>query len=158
MSKVNNKDKILLTKEGLDELKEELEKLVNDKRPALVKRLAQARSEGDLSENSNYIQSREELSFMDGRIEELEEVINRAVLVSKTGKCSDVQLGCKVTLKANKQNHIFHLVGEWEADPALAKISHQSPLGQALIGKKVGDKVEFKAPAGKVTYTVVKID
>lgn len=95
---------------------------------------------------------------MDGRINELEEVINRAVVVGKKRQCQEVALGCQVTVKARTKEHIFHLVGEWEADPIEKKISHKSPLGQSLLGKKVGEKAEVDAPAGRIVYTVVKID
>jgi transcription elongation factor GreA len=157
---VKKDDQILLTREGLKELKQELNLLSEKKRPDLVARLAKARSEGDLSENSNYIQSREELSFLDGRIEELEDVISKAVLVTKDKDCDQVELGCEVTVKIGKKKsqRIFRLVGEWEADPVAKKISYQSPLGQALMGKKVGEEVEVEAPVGKLVYQIVKID
>ena len=153
--------KILLTQEGLDSLSKELQELENVKRPATVERLAKAREEGDLSENSNYSQSREELAFIDGRIEELKELVGRAAILSVDHElCEEVQLGCRVTVKTSRQKdgHVFHLVGEWEADPSTRKISHKSPLGMALLGKKVGDQVEVDAPAGKVIYQIVRIE
>ena len=146
-----------VTKEGLVTLKSELKNLADVKRPKLVERLAFARSQGDLSENSDYQNARDELEFMDGRISELESVIKSAVVVSsrKDGK---VGVGTKVTLKVNGKNQVYHIVGEWEADPAEKKISHTSPLGQALVGKAAGEKVEVKAPAGKVIYSILKIE
>jgi transcription elongation factor GreA len=155
----NQNDKVPLTKNGLEELKKEYEELVKIKRPEVVERLASSRKIGDMAEENEYTQAKQELSFVDGRISELEEVINKAMLISEGhNNCQEVRLGCKVTVKNAKKEHIFHLVGEWEANPAEARISHQSPLGQSLLGKKIGDKVEVEAPAGRVVYTIVKID
>lgn len=148
---------IQVTKDGLEALKGELEVLVGQKRPALVDRLSNARSQGDLAENSDYQNAKDELEFLDGRIEELEEVLKKSVVVTSGGKRGEVVLGTKVTVKNGSGSHVFHIVGEWEADPAQKKISHTSPLGQALIGKKVGEKVEVEAPAGKILYQVLEI-
>ena len=150
-------NKIVLTQEGLVELKREHEELVNVKRPVAVTRLASARELGDLSENSEYAAAKTDLAFIDGRIVELEDIIHGAKVVTSHGK-SHVDVGCKVTLTINGKKETFHLVGEWEANPMEKKISHSSPLGKALLGKKVGEKVEVDAPAGKVLYKVVNIE
>lgn len=155
----NQNNKIPLTKEGLEKLKKELNTLVNFKRPEVVERLASSRKTGDMTEESEYTQAKQELVFIDGRIDELQEVINRVTMIDEGHHhCQEVKLGCKVTVKNASKEHIFHLVGEWEADPSVAKISHQSPLGQSLLGKKIGEKIEVQAPAGKVIYTIIKID
>ena len=156
----NNDKQVLITREGLNELKSEHEELTKQKRPVIVGRLTNSRQDGDLAENSEYIQAKEELSFIDGRINELEEVINKASIINGSHKnCGCVALGCKVTVKSSTgEQHLFHLVGEWEADPAVKKISHTSPLGKSLLGKKVGEKIEVEAPAGKIIYTILKID
>src|SRR5512138_2446623 len=127
---------IKLTKEGLEALKLEFGELTNVKRPHLVERLANARSQGDLSENSDYQSAREELEFLDGRIDELDIVLKTASVVSsgKNGK-SGVGVGTKVKVKVNGKETIFDIVGEWEADPKSQKICHDSPLGIALLGK-----------------------
>lgn len=151
-------NQIQITKNGLVSLEEELDDLRKEKRPKLVDRLAFARSQGDLSENSDYQNARDELEFLDGRISELEGVLKNAVVVRGGGKRTQVAFGTKVTLKANGKKHVFEIVGEWETDPAEKKISHTSPLGQALIGKKVGDKAQVEAPAGKITYQILSID
>ena len=150
---------ILVTPQGLEQLKKEFEELANVKRPKAVKRLADAKAEGDLSENSEYSAAVEELSFIDGRVSELEEIIRQAktVIHTKNGN-GNIELGSKVTVKANGHSVVFSIVGEWEADPKLKKISHSSPLGKALIGKNKGDKVEVTAPVGKVMYQIVSID
>lgn len=151
------KNDVKLTKEGLEALKKELVELRDVKRPKLVDRLSNARSQGDLSENSDYQSAKEELEFLDGRIEELEEVIKTA-LVAPATKAGGVDVGTRVTVRVNGNKVVFHIVGEWEADPINKKISHESPLGKALVGGKVGDKVEVEAPAGKVHYEILAIE
>jgi transcription elongation factor GreA len=153
--------KIYLTKEGLEDLRKEFEELTKTKRPDILSRVSQARSLGDLSENAEYVAAREELSFIDGRIDELEELLKQAILISENGhrnSTQTVKLGSKVLLNTKGKKEIFTVVGEWEADPKERKISHESPLGKALIGKKVGEKVEVEAPAGIVLYTIVSVD
>lgn len=149
---------VQLTKQGFTTLKDELAKLVNEKRPKLVERLSYARSQGDLSENSDYSNAKEELEFLDGRILELEGVLKNAKVVNGNGKKGSVDVGKKVTLKVNGDKHVYEIVGEWEADPKNKKISPESPLGSALIGKKVGDRIEVEAPAGKVVYQILAIE
>lgn len=150
-------NQIQITKQGFESLKKDLDELTNVKRPKLVERLSDARSQGDLSENSDYINAKEELEFLDGRISELQEVLKNAVVVSGNSRNGEASIGTKVTLKVDGEKHIYQIVGDWEADPTNRKISHTSPLGQALIGKKVGDKVEVEAPAGKITYKILAI-
>ena len=151
-------DQVKITKQGLEALKKELSVLLDEKRPKLVERLANARGQGDLSENSDYQSAREELEFLDGRIDEIQEVIQRASIVSTTNGGSEVGVGTKVTLKIGSKDHLYEIVGEWEADPVKKKISHTSPLGTALMGKRKGDKIEVEAPAGKVVYEILAIE
>ncbi len=149
---------IQLTEAGFSKLKNELEDLVKNKRPQAVDRLSQARSMGDLSENSDYHQAKEALEFIDGRLSELEMVINQAKVVGNLHSTKEVGVGAKVKVTIGKSEQVFNIVGEWEADPKEKKISHESPLGKALIGRKVGETVEVQAPAGKVEYTIVGIE
>ncbi len=149
--------KIYLTREGLEELKKEHEELTKVKRPDILERVSQARSMGDLSENAEYVAAREELSFIDGRIDELEELIKQAVLIQETHSKGQVKLGSTVTVTIKGKKEVFTVVGEWEADPHEKKISHESPLGKALLGKKVGEKVEVEAPAGMIIYTIASV-
>lgn len=146
-----------LTSGGLKELKAELKQLVDEKRPQLIDRVAEARAHGDLSENSEYTAAREDLAFVEGRVDELEELIAKAKVIQNTDSNGEVILGCKVTVKVNEEEQTFEMVGEWEADPMEKKISHTSPLGMALLGKKQGDTVEIEAPAGKVKYLIHKV-
>jgi len=148
---------VQLTRAGFEELAAELTQLRDQKRSAAVARVARAREFGDLSENAEYQAAREELNFIDGRIDELQDIMSRAKVVAGQKSNDKVGLGCKVTVAANGANQVFHVVGDWEANPAEMKISHDSPLGKALLGKKVGDKVEVEAPAGTVVYTIKKI-
>ncbi|HUD05013.1 MAG TPA: transcription elongation factor GreA [Patescibacteria group bacterium] len=152
--------KIYLTKEGLEDLRKEYTELSKVKRPDVLARVSQARSMGDLSENAEYVAAREELSFIDGRIDELEELIKQAVPIqeSHVKGNSIVKLGSTVTVHIKGKKEVFTVVGEWEADPKDKKISHESPLGKALIGKKIGEKVEVEAPAGKLSYTIVSVN
>ena len=153
------KTTVQLTKEALEVLKKELETLVSVKRPSLVERLSRAMAEGDLNENSDYSSAKEELEFLDGRIDELSEVINNAVVVDNAGvKASGrVGMGTKVTVKIGGRSQTFTIVGEWEADPQAKKISPSSPLGQVLMDKAKGEQVTVEAPAGKVTYEILEI-
>lgn len=156
-----DRKKIYLTKEGLQELKKEYEELSKSKRPEILARLSQARSMGDLSENAEYSAAREELSFIDGRIDELETLLKQVSIIDEhhtKGGSRVIELGSRVTLHQNKKKDVFTVVGEWEADPIEKKISHESPLGKALLGKKVGDNVEVEAPAGKIKYSIVHVE
>ena len=146
-----------MTKTGLDTLKTEYEELVKVKRPEAVARLAAAREQGDLSENSEYTDAKQNLAFIDGRIAELEALLHEVKVVTSHPK-GQVDVGCKVTLHIDGKKEIFTIVGEWEADPKEKKISHESPLGKALLGKKVGESVEVEAPAGKILYKILHIE
>lgn len=153
--------KIYLTKDGLEELKKEYEELTKVKRPDVLDRVSQARNLGDLSENAEYVAAREELSFIDGRIGELEELLKQVTLIqadhSGSAAKKTIKLGSRVTLHRDGKREVYTVVGEWEADPIEKKISHESPLGKALLGKKTGEKIEVEAPAGRILYKIVDI-
>lgn len=157
MSTNELQDKIQFTPAGLAEIQSEVAELKNHKLPAAIERVARARDFGDLAENAEYHAAKEELAFVEGRIEELENIIAKAYVVEKNGNNGSVDIGCRVTVEMDGSEHTYEIVGEWEADPIKKKISHTSPLGQALVGKKKGDQVEFEAPAGKVIYKIKKI-
>lgn len=149
-----------LTQDGLDHLKKEYDELTKKKRPIVLERVSQARDMGDLSENAEYAAARDELSFIDGRIDELEELLKQVVVIQEDtskGASKAIALGSTVTLHMNGKQEIFTVVGEWEADPKEKKISHESPLGKALIGKAVGETFNVEAPAGKIAYKIVDI-
>jgi transcription elongation factor GreA len=151
------KNKVILTQSGYDELAKELTDLKDNRLPEAIDRLAKAREFGDLSENSEYDSARDDLAWIHGRVEELEDIVNRAKVVKSATSNSSVNIGNIVVVHINGNESEFSIVGEWEADPAAKKISHESPLGKALLGKKVGDQVEVEAPAGKIVYTIKQI-
>ena len=151
----NNKVNLTLT--GYNELAVELADLKDNKLPAAIERVATARAFGDLSENAEYHSARDDHAALVGKIEELTDILARSQIIQTTTSKSQVGVGSKVTVAINGTTHEFTIVGEWEADPAEKKISHESPLGKALIGKAVGDKVEVSAPVGKVIYSIKEI-
>lgn len=155
-----NAKKIFLTQKGFEDLQNEYKDLNEKRRPEVVERLSAAREMGDLSENAEYTAAREELSFIDGRLDELESLLKSVEIISEakaSGKKA-VDLGSEVKVKVNGKEVLFTVVGEWEADPAEKKISHESPLGKALLGKAVGEEIEVEAPAGKMIYKVISIN
>jgi len=154
----NNKQStsLYLTKEGLEKLKTELHELKEVKRPKNIDMIKEAREMGDISENAMYDAAREEQAFIEGRIAELEEIIRTSV-VSEPTKKNVVGVGSKVTVHIDGGEETFHIVGAPEADPINKKISHESPLGVSMLGKKIGDQVEVEAPMGKLVYTVLKV-
>ncbi|MGI8419259.1 MAG: transcription elongation factor GreA [Candidatus Levyibacteriota bacterium] len=155
---MNNK-KIYLTQKGFEDLKKECSDLQNKRRPEVVERLSAAREMGDLSENAEYTAAREELSFIDGRLDELEGLLRQVEIIADGNhKTHSVDLGSQVIVKISDREETFTVVGEWEADPTEKKISHESPLGKALLGKAVGAEIEVEAPAGKMVYKIVSIN
>lgn len=152
---------IMVTKEGLKKLKEELDYLTNTKRKEVAGRIKEAISYGDLSENSEYEEAKNEQAFVEGRIIELEEKVKYAKIIEEKHKLmATIQLGTSVVLKNLSKkgpNEEYTIVGSTEADPFNHKISNESPVGQSLLDKKVGDKVKVKVPAGVVEYEVIKL-
>jgi transcription elongation factor GreA len=154
------KSKIQLTKDGLKELQNELDELVNEKLPAVIKRISIARDKGDLSENTEYQNAKEDKEIIDARISEIEDVIKRAEVVNKTRSKTTIGIGSQVVTypKNNKKNKKkIMIVGEFEGDVEKGKISIVSPLGKALLGKKQGDEAVVSAPAGDIVYVVDKV-
>lgn len=150
---IMKKEKILLTKQGFVDLKKEYEDLVNNQRPEIVAEIKRSRELGDLSENGAYTAARERQSFVEGRIQELEDILKRAEVVEKSVDGTVVP-GSLVTLRVNGMKVEYMIVGAGEADSAMKKISHESPLGKALLGKKAGDTVKVSAPVGEVEYKI----
>jgi transcription elongation factor GreA len=149
--------KIQITQKGFNDLKVELEDLTKNKKPKAIDRLGKARSMGDLSENSEYTAAKEELAFVEGRIQEIQQVIDNAEVTNNNNSGDLVQIGSSVTVEFNGKTEVFQIVGEFEADPMNKKLSQNSPIGQALFGKKVGDLVEVNIPSGKVQYKIIDI-
>jgi len=149
--------KTQLTQKGFDDLKIEYQDLLKSKKPKAIDRLSKARSMGDLSENSEYAAAKEELAFVEGRVREIEGILNNAEVIKNDHISGQVQVGSSVTLETNGKSELFQIVGEFEADPMNKKLSQNSPIGQALINKKMGDLIEVTIPAGKVQYKIVEI-
>ena len=148
---------IQLTRQGYDKIQSEYKELVEVKKPYAVERLGKARSMGDLKENSEYSAAKEELSFVEGRIREIAQILETVKIIDKHSDNSIVELGSYVTVETQGTTEQYQIVGEFEADPMNKKLSQNSPIGQALINKKIGDLVEVDIPAGKVQYKIVEI-
>jgi len=144
-----------LTDEGKKELEAELEEL-KGRRGDIADKIAEARDFGDLSENAEYDSAREEQGLLESRVAEIEDILLNAELI-KAGKSSKVSLGSKVELKTGKKTVAYTVVGPVEADPLEGKISNESPIGEALMGKKVGDSATISTPKGEITYEIVSI-
>ena len=148
--------KTLISREGLDKLISELKLLKTIKRPAVIERIQTARSLGDLSENSEYDDARNEQSFIEGRIEQLEGLIKNAKVV-ENGVNEVVITGSTIELDLNGSEKTYQIVSANEVDPLNNKISIDSPIGKAISGKKVGDNVVVKVPVGDLSAKILKI-
>ena len=149
--------KTQLTQKGYDDLKTEYQDLTKNKKPKAIERLSKARSMGDLSENSEYTAAKEELAFVNERAQEISEIFENAVVVESPSNKTNIDIGNTVIVETQGKTDEFQIVGEFEADPMNKKLSQNSPIGQALINKKVGDSVEVNIPSGKVQYKIIDI-
>ena len=143
----------------LEELKQELEELKNVKRKEIARRIEEAKSLGDLSENAEYMEAREEQAFNEGRIKELEELVREAVLIeeNKRRAKTSVSVGDTVEVENSGKSQTFTIVGSNEADPLNNKISNESPLGRAFLGRIPGEKIKVNTPSGQFEYKIVRI-
>ncbi|OGY99242.1 MAG: transcription elongation factor GreA [Candidatus Liptonbacteria bacterium RIFCSPLOWO2_01_FULL_52_25] len=151
-------DKYYLSKERLEELKQELETLKKTRRVEVADRLKRAKEYGDLSENAEYAEAREEQATVETRIFELDELVKKAVIIKKAEGGDTVRVGSAVTAKKDDKTVTYTIVGSYEAKPEEGKISDESPLGRAFMKHKVGDDVTVETPAGTVAYVVTKIE
>jgi len=153
-------EKPILTAEGATRFKAELEHLTGPEREALAKRLRHAIQNGDLSENADYHKAKEDQAFLEGRIQELEYLLNNAIIVEQRDVPTDrVAVGTRVTIQEEDSDpEVFHMVGAKEADSRSGKISHESPIGSALMDHRVGDRVEVDTPGGKIYLSILAID
>ena len=147
-----------LTKERLEEFKVELDELKNKKRNEVAQRLKQAKEYGDLSENSEYAEARDEQANVETRIFELEDLLKSAVIIEKTEASDVVQVGSAITIKKGDKKSVYTIVGKYEAKPEEGRISDESPLGKAFLKHKVGDKINVTTPGGVVSYEILKIE
>jgi transcription elongation factor GreA len=152
------KEQTYLTHEGAARMKAELEELTGPKRDELAARLRAAIQMGDLSENADYHKAKEDQGFLEGRIQELEYLLSNAVIIEKNGNNDVVAIGSHVTIQEEDfPEETYHLVGPAEADPSKGMISHESPIGSALMDHKVGDTVEAETPGGVIKLKILKI-
>jgi transcription elongation factor GreA len=151
-------DRTFLTREGLKKLEEELEFLRTTRRAQVAERLHNAQEDGELIENAEYEDAKNEQAFVEGRILTLETMLSNAVIIEEQGSTDVVSLGSRVTVKeTGNSTEEYLLVGAAEADPKHGRISNESPLGRALVGRRVGDEVKVQAPAGALSFRIMKI-
>ncbi|MBM3257066.1 MAG: transcription elongation factor GreA [Candidatus Liptonbacteria bacterium] len=149
-----------LSKERHEELKKELETLKGEGRADIADKLKRAKEYGDLSENAEYAEAREEQNLIENRIFELEELLKKAVIIEEEagGTGGVVRVGCAVTVKKNGKETKYTIVGPYDAKPEEGKISDESPLGRAFMGHEKGDEVTVLTPSGKSTFEIIKIE
>jgi transcription elongation factor GreA len=153
---VNNKP-TYLSKDGLAKLRTELDQMVNARRAEVAQRIHDAKEHGDLTENAEYEDAKNEQAFVEGRIQTLEALIKNATIIDENHSTDHVQIGSTVFLESPDGEEKFTIVGSAEAKPTEGKISNESPVGRALLGKKKGEKVLVRVPAGDFTYKIVRI-
>lgn len=146
-----------ISADGLEKIKAELNQLKTIKRKEIAERIKEAKELGDLSENAEYVDAKDEQAFMEGKILELEELVKNAAVIQDQPGSTVVQIGSKIQVKNEAGESVFHLVGSKEADPTAGRISNESPLGQALVGRRAGENVMVTTPKGAIPYTIIKI-
>src|SRR5271154_157906 len=151
-------NKQYVTKERLEEFKAELEVLKSTKRQDVANRLKQAKEYGDLSENSEYAEAREEQANVETRIGELEDLLKEAVTLKMNEGGDTVTVGSTIMVKKGEKTTTYTIVGSYEAKPEEGRISDESPLGKSFLKKKAGDNVSVTTPAGAMAYEIVKIE
>lgn len=148
-----------LTAEGAERLRNELEELKGPMREQLAKRLRAAIQMGDLSENADYIQAKEEQAFLEGRIQELSQILSNFQIIDEKKTRDVADIGSHVTIQEEGFDpETYHIVGPKEADPKNARISHESPIGRALLGHRAGDTVTAETPNGSFSFKIIKIE
>lgn len=151
-------EELFLTPDGAEKLRKELADLKGSKRDEMAARLRHAVSQGDLSENADYISAKEDQAFLEGRIRELELILKEATIVDPKVSSGTVEVGSTVVVRnEGASEETFHIVGEKEADPRNGKISHKSPIGKALMGKSVGETATAETPGGSLKFEILRL-
>ena len=145
-----------MTAEGLTKLKEELDYLITERRNEIIERIQEAVAHGDLSENADYAQAKEEQAFVEGRISEIEDIVRNAEIIKHTAG-DVVNIGSSVKVKMDAKEYVYSIVGSNEANPREGRISNESLVGRSLLGRKKGDKIEVETPSGVKTYEVLQV-
>ena len=153
---MNNKP-AYLSQEGLDKLRDELNEMVTVRRAEVAARIQEAKEHGDITENAEYEDAKNEQAFVEGRIQTLSALIKNAVLIDEHTSTAFVGIGSTVDVESEDGKETFRIVGSAEANPAEGRISNESPVGRALLGHRKGDKVQVSVPAGSWTYKIVSI-
>ena len=146
-----------LSRDGLEKLRAELEEMVTVRRPEVAARIHDAKEHGDLSENAEYEDAKNEQAFVEGRIQTLEALIKNATIIGDDHATDHVAVGSTVVVDGEDGQETFTIVGSAEASPSSGRISNESPVGRALLGRRKGDKVTVKVPAGDFAYRIVEI-
>lgn len=156
---MNDEPKKYLSQASCDKLQAEYEEVKNKKIPEIADRINEAKQQGDLSENAEYHQAKEDMAWAQGRLLELQHILENASIIGEDegGEKGTVVVGCSVVVEINGKKKEYKIVGPQEADPFKGLISNESPLGEAFIGRKKGDKVEVGAPAGKQVYKILEV-
>ena len=149
-------NKTLLTKDGYDKLTQQLVEL-KDRQNHLITQIEDVAQPDESGEDGLASQLKEELEVTNSKIDEIEEMLESSEIISNKASYDSIQVGCKVKIKISSNTKEFHIVNHLESDPTVNKISDQSPLGKALMGKKINDEIEVDAPVGKIVYKVVSI-
>ena len=152
-----NNQNTFITREGLEKIKQELEELKETKRRDIADRIREAKELGDLSENAEYVDAKNDQAFNEGRILEIESILKNATIIKQSKTAGQVEVGSKIKIQDDNETKEYFIVGSNEADPAKGKISNESPLGQAFLGKKKGDIVEIKVPQGSKKFEIIAI-
>lgn len=146
-----------VTKDGLKKLQDELEERKTTLRQNIAKEIKEAKEQGDLSENAEYAEAKSQQTENESRISELEMIIKNSQIVEHSESAKGIQIGSSFKVKWNGSEEVFNIVGSNEADPVSFKISNESPMGKAFMGKKKGDEVMVDTPGGKVKYKVLDV-
>ena len=155
----NNRE-VYITQEGLQKIQEELDYLKSVRRAEIARRIREAKEAGDIMENAGYDEAKNEQSFVEGRILQLEQTVRNAVLIGEQVRHDRVELGHFVTVREQDTNELerYLIVGSAEAAPGDGRISNESPLGKALMNRRVGEQVSVKTPGGTIQFVIVKIE
>ena len=156
VSKMNTKP-TYISRDGLEKLHQELEELISVRRPDIAQRIHDAKEHGDVTENAEYEDAKNEQAFVEGRIQQLEALIKNATLFDENHGNDHVQIGSTVKVQGPDGKESFTIVGSTEARPTEGRISNESPVGRALLGRKKGDTITVQVPAGDIAYKIVQI-
>jgi transcription elongation factor GreA len=156
---MEDQDVVYLTADGIKKLQEELDYLINVRRPEIARQIGEAKSDGDIAENAGYEEAKNAQAFAEGRILTLKNLLANAVVISETSTKELVEPGATVTIRDTQysEEETYTIVGSAEVDPNNGRISLKSPIGQALMGHRVGDRVQVKTPDGLVQFEIVSI-